>query len=244
MYPWRIVWYTRVHCCLWLEVHCHLFSYVLYIYYIFIQSIKQPHGRHDCVLVLKVPFAWQMVSHVQFLRGLWGGRPLCPPATGGCYVIVIWWGASSISMRKVSMGVSPMSLKKKQMLQTLQSNGTQGRSRRKQLSKPAHKNTQSNAEKKTQDGCTIKLIAHLSVLDSTLTTFEVRKDLRSMKLFFKKIYFWSYLNIYHPGPAGKWFLYLQVVQGTSVCSRLPERHRPSLSAPPPHLGLTGLWSLK
>ena len=28
-----------------------------------------------------------------------------------CYY-VIWWGASSISMRKVSMGVSPMSLKK------------------------------------------------------------------------------------------------------------------------------------
>lgn len=83
----------------------------IYIY-IFIQSIKQPHGRHDCVLVLKVPLLWQMMSHVQFLRGLWGGRPLCPPATGGCYVIVIWWGASSISMRKVSMGVSPMSLKK------------------------------------------------------------------------------------------------------------------------------------
>ncbi len=83
----------------------------IYIY-IFIQSIKQPHGRHDCVLVLKVPLLWQMVSHVQFLRGLWGGRPLCPPATGECYVIVIWWGASSISMRKVSMGVSPMSLKK------------------------------------------------------------------------------------------------------------------------------------
>lgn len=54
-----------------------------------------------------------MVSRVEFLRGLWGGRPLCPPGDRRalCHY-VIWWGASSISMRKVSIGVSPMSLKK------------------------------------------------------------------------------------------------------------------------------------
>lgn len=84
----------------------------IYIY-IFIQSIKQTHGRQDCVMVLKVPLLWQMVSRVQFLKGLWDGRPLCPPGDRRalCHY-VIWWGASSISMRKVSMGVSPMSLKK------------------------------------------------------------------------------------------------------------------------------------
>lgn len=64
----------------------------IYIY-IFIQSIKQTRGRHDYVLVLKVPLLWQMVSRVQFLRGLWGGRPLCPPATGGRYVIMSFGGA-------------------------------------------------------------------------------------------------------------------------------------------------------
>lgn len=37
---------------------------------------------------------------------------VCTGARGQCWCHVIWCGASSISIRKVSMGVSPMSLKK------------------------------------------------------------------------------------------------------------------------------------
>lgn len=113
------------------------FHIYIFLIYIFLQGIKQTH-RHDEFIVLKhikgrggrekgrgSPFKVITWSVPRWRRdfekdpapdpGLARGRR----AEGGgggeleplCYY-VIWCGASSISMRKVSMGVSPMSLKK------------------------------------------------------------------------------------------------------------------------------------
>lgn len=113
-------------CCFVIHIYMYIYIYILFI--IFTRYKTDPQTWCSFGETQKGAEVWRKgeVLHPKsgFLKGpccwsresrRWRGGGGTKKGWGGlnplCYY-VIWCGASSISMRKVSMGVSPMSLKK------------------------------------------------------------------------------------------------------------------------------------